>query len=37
MRGDLIEMYNVISRRESINWVKLLNLRRNVEISGLIS
>ena len=34
MRADLIEMYKVISSRESIDWVKPSNLRRNVDISG---
>ena len=34
LRGDLIEMYKVTSSRESINWVKPLNLRKNVDISG---
>ena len=34
LRGDLIEMYKVMCGRESINWVKPLNLRKNVEISG---
>ena len=33
LRGDLIEMYKVICVRESIKWVKPLNLRKNVEIS----
>ena len=31
LRGDLIEMYKVISSRESIEWVKPLNLTRNVD------
>ena len=31
--GNLIEMYKVISSPESIEWVKPLNLRRNVDIS----
>ena len=34
IRGDLIEMYKVMSSRESIDWVKPLNLRKNVNISG---
>ena len=34
MRGDLIETYNVLSNRESIDWVKPLILRKNVDISG---
>ena len=34
LRGDLIEMYIVMCDRESINWVKLINLRKNVKISG---
>ena len=34
LRADLIEMYKVTSSRESINWVKPLNLRKNVDISG---
>ena len=34
MRGDLIETYKVLSNRESIDWVKPLNLRKNVDISG---
>ena len=34
LRGDLIEMYKVTSSRESINWVKPLNLRKHVVISG---
>ena len=34
IRGDLIEMYKVMSSRESIDWVKPLNLRKNVDISG---
>ena len=34
LRGDLIEMFKVISIRESIEWVKPLNLKRNVNISG---
>ena len=34
LRGDLIEIYKVTSRRESINWVKQLNLRKNVDIYG---
>ena len=34
MRGDLIETYKVLSDRESIDWVKPLNLRKNVDISG---
>ena len=34
LTGDLIEMYKVMSIRESIDWVKPLNLRKNVEISG---
>ena len=33
MRGDLIEMYKVISIRDSINWVKPLNIKK-MEISG---
>ena len=32
--GDLIEMYKVMSSRQSIDWVKPLNLRKNVDISG---
>ena len=34
MRGDLIETHKVLSKRESIDWVKPLNLRKNVNISG---
>ena len=34
MRGDLIEMYKVMSSRKSIDWEKPLNLRKNVELSG---
>ena len=34
MRGDLIDIYKVMSSRESIDWVKPLNLRKNVDISG---
>ena len=34
LRGDLIEMYKVMSSRESDNWVKPLNLRKNMDISG---
>ena len=34
MRGDLIETYKVLSDRDSIDWVKPLNLRKNVDISG---
>ena len=33
LRGDLIEMYKVISNRENINWVKPLDLRKNLDIS----
>ena len=33
MRGDLTETYKVLSNRESIDRVKLLNLRKNVDIS----
>ena len=32
--GDLIEMYEVMSSRESIKWVKPLDQRKNVYISG---
>ena len=32
--GDLIKMYKVISSRESIVWVKPINLRRKVDKSG---
>ena len=35
LRGDLIEMYKVTSSRESINWVKSLKLKKNVDISVL--
>ena len=35
IRGDLIETYKVLSNRESIDWVKTLNLRKNVDVSGL--
>ena len=28
LRGDLIEMYKVMSSKESINWVKAPNLRK---------
>ena len=34
MRGDLIETYKVMSCKESIDWVKQINLRKNVDISG---
>ena len=34
MRGDLIKTYKVLSNRERIDWVKRLNLRKNVDISG---
>ena len=34
LRGDLIEMYKVMSNRENINWVKPLDLRKNLDISG---
>ena len=34
IRGDLVEIYKVMSSRESIDWVKPLNLRKNVDISG---
>ena len=34
MRGDLIEMYKVMSRTDSIDWMKSLNLRKNVVTSG---
>ena len=34
MRGDLIETYKVMSGKESIDWVKPINLRKNVDISG---
>ena len=34
IRGDLIEMYKVMSSRESIDWMKPLNLRKNTEIYG---
>ena len=34
LKGDLIEMYKILSSWESIEWVKPLNLRRNVDISG---
>ena len=33
MRGDLIETFKVLSNRKSIDWVKPLNLRKNVDIS----
>ena len=34
LRGDLIEIYKVMSSRESINWVKPPpNLRKNEYIS----
>ena len=33
LRGDLIEIYKVISSRESIQWVKSLNLKGNGNIS----
>ena len=32
--GYLIEMFNVMSNRESINLVKPCNIRKNVEIYG---
>ena len=32
MRGDLIEMHKVISIRDSIHWVKPLNIKK-MEIS----
>ena len=34
MRGDLIETYKVLNKRESIDGVKPLNLRKNVDIYG---
>ena len=34
MRGDLIVTFKVLSKRESIEWVKSLYLRKNVDISG---
>ena len=34
LRGDIIEKYKVISSIGSIEWVKPINLRRNVDISG---
>ena len=34
MRGDLIETYKVISDKKSIDWVKPINLIKNVDISG---
>ena len=34
LRGDLIEMYKVISRRESIEWVKPLNLYTSIRTSS---
>ena len=34
MRGDLVEMYKVLSDSD---WVKPLNLRKNVNITGLAS
>ena len=34
LRADLIEMYKVTSSKESIDWVKPLNLRKNVDIYG---
>ena len=34
MRGDLIETYKVLSNRELIDWMKSLNLRKNVDLSG---
>ena len=34
MRGELIEMYKVMSSRESIDCVKPLNLRKNVGRTG---
>ena len=35
LRGDLNEMYKVTSNRENVNWVKPLNIRKNIYISGL--
>ena len=34
MRGESIEMFKVMSRRESINWVKPLSIKKKLEISG---
>ena len=34
IRGYLIEMFKVMSSRESIDWVKPQNLRKNVDISA---
>ena len=34
LRDNLIQMYKMTSSRESINWVKPLNLRKNVDLSG---
>ena len=35
VRGDLFDLFKVMSSRESINWIKPLNKRKNVEISRL--
>ena len=34
IRGDLIEANKLLNNRDSIDWVKPLNLRKNVNISG---
>ena len=34
MRGNLIETYKVMSGKESIDWVKPINLRKKVNLSG---
>ena len=37
MRGNLIETYKVLGDRESLDWVKPLNLRKNMDTSGSAS
>ena len=34
IRSDFIETYKVLSNMERIDWVKPLNLRKNVDLSG---
>ena len=34
MRGDLIETLKILSYRDSIDWMKTLNLRKKLDISG---
>ena len=34
MISDLIKTHKVLSNRYSIDWVRSLNLRKNVDISG---